>query len=114
MFTGSSAGWWFLISAGIDELCYAAVIPKTEGFTRLWPTLYCGVFIALSLYLLALAVRTLPVGTAYAVWVGIGAVGTAIYGIAFLGEAASAGRIACLLLIIAGVAGLKLFSPGMA
>ena len=114
MFTGANAGWWFLISAGIAEICYAAVIPKTDGFTRLWPTLYCGAFIALSLYLLAMAVRTLPVGTAYAVWVGIGAVGTAVYGIAFLGEAANTGRIACLLLIIAGVVGLKLFSPAMA
>lgn len=111
MFSGSGAGWWLLVAAGLSEICYAAVIPRTEGFTRLWPTLYCGCFIALSLYLLAMAVRTLPVGTAYAVWVGIGAVGTAIYGIAFLGEAASAGRIACLLLIVAGVTGLKLFAP---
>lgn len=114
MFTGANAGWWFLISAGIAEICYAAVIPRTDGFTRPWPTLYCAVFIALSLYLLAMAVRTLPVGTAYAVWVGIGAVGTAVYGILFLGEAASAARIACLLLIVAGVAGLKLFSPALA
>ncbi|MNE18313.1 Quaternary ammonium compound-resistance protein SugE [compost metagenome] len=113
MFSGASAGWWFLISAGICEICYAAAIPRTAGFTRPWPTLYCAVFIALSLYLLALAMRTLPVGTAYAVWVGIGAVGTAIYGITFLGEPANTGRIACLLLIVAGVAGLKLFSPSM-
>lgn len=114
MFSGTSAGWWFLISAGICEICYAAAIPRTEGFTRPWPTLYCALFIGLSLYLLALAMRTLPVGTAYAVWVGIGAVGTAIYGITFLGEAANAGRIACLLLIVAGVVGLKVFSPSMA
>lgn len=111
MFSGTSAGWGLLLLAGISEICYAAVIPKTQGFTRLWPTLYCAFFIGLSLYLLALAVRTLPMGTAYAVWVGIGAVGTAVYGIAFLGEPANAGRIACLMLIIAGVAGLKMFSP---
>ena len=66
MFSGSGAGWWLLVAAGLSEICYAAVIPRTEGFTRLWPTLYCGCFIALSLYLLAMAVRTLPVGTAYA------------------------------------------------
>ncbi|OIN12383.1 DMT family transporter [Oceanisphaera psychrotolerans] len=108
MFNGLGAGWWFLLGAGISEICYAAVIPKTQGFTRLWPTLYCAFFICLSMYLLAQAVRTLPVGTAYAVWVGIGAVGTAVYGMLFLGEAANAGRLACLMLIIAGVVGLKL------
>lgn len=114
MFTGSNAGWWFLISAGICEVCYAAAIPRTAGFTRLWPSLYCVFFICLSMYLLAMAVRTLPVGTAYAVWVGIGALGTAIYGIAFLGEAANLARVACLMLILAGVVGLKLFSPALA
>ncbi len=111
MFSGTSGGWLLLFLAGLAEVCYAAVIPRTEGFTRLWPTLYCGTFIVLSLYLLALATRTLPVGTAYAVWVGIGAVGTAIYGIVYLGEPANVGRVVCLGLIVAGVAGLKLFSP---
>lgn len=111
MFSGSGAGWWLLLGAGLSEICYAAVIPKTQGFTRLWPTLYCGFFIVLSLYLLSLATRTLPVGTAYAVWVGIGAVGTAVYGIAFLGEPANLGRLLCLMLIITGVVGLKVFSP---
>jgi quaternary ammonium compound-resistance protein SugE len=113
MFTGSSSGWWFLLSAGICEICYAAAIPKTNGFTKLWPTLYCAGFIALSLYLLALAVRTLPVGTAYAVWVGIGAVGTAIYGIFYLNEPANLARIGCLALIVGGVIGLKLVSPAV-
>lgn len=111
MFGGSSASWWLLLCAGLSEICYAAVIPRTQGFTRPWPTLYCVFFIGLSLYLLSLATRTLPVGTAYAVWVGIGAVGTAVYGIAFLGEPANLGRISCLMLIVGGVAGLKLFSP---
>lgn len=110
LFSGPSGGWIFLLLAGISEVCYAAVIPRTHGFTRLWPTLYCVFFIVLSLWLLSLAVRTLPVGTAYAVWVGIGAVGTAIYGIVYLGEPSNLGRIACLGLIVAGVAGLKLFS----
>ncbi|EPK4729567.1 DMT family transporter, partial [Pseudomonas aeruginosa] len=102
------AGWWFLLAAGICEICYAAVIPRTDGFTRLWPSLYCAAFIGLSLYLLALAMRTLPAGTAYAVWVGIGAVGTAIYGITYLNESASVARVACLALILCGVVGLKL------
>ncbi|MFI8739942.1 DMT family transporter [Stutzerimonas zhaodongensis] len=111
MFSGSGGGWWFLLMAGLSEICYAAVIPKTDGFTRLWPTLYCAFFIALSLWLLAIATRTLPTGTAYAVWVGMGAVGTAICGIAFFGEPANIARVACLSLIVAGVVGLKLFSP---
>ena len=106
--------WIYLLIAGVLEVVWAFYMKQSEGFTRLWPTLYCALFIGLSLYLLALAMRTLPVGTAYAVWVGIGAVGTAIYGIAFLGEAANTGRIACLALIVAGVVGLKLFSPQLA
>jgi quaternary ammonium compound-resistance protein SugE len=110
MFSGFSSGWGFLLCAGISEICYAAIIPRTQGFTRLWPSLYCAVFIIISLYLLSLAMRTLPVGTAYAVWVGIGAVGTAIYGIAVLNEPAHLARLACLALIVAGVIGLKLVS----
>lgn len=113
MFNGPSAGWLFLVLAGISEICYAAMIPRTEGFTRLWPSLYCGFFIVVSLYLLSMSVRTLPVGTAYAVWVGIGAVGTAIWGILFLGESANPARLVCLSLIIAGVVGLKFFSHGV-
>ena len=109
-FSTNAAGWVFLLLAGLSEICYAAAIPRTHGFTRLWPSLYCGFFIVLSLYLLAQAVRTLPVGTAYAVWVGIGALGTAIYGIVYLNEPADASRLACLGLILAGVVGLKLFS----
>ena len=112
MFTGPSAGWLLVFLAGLSEICYAAIIPRTEGFTRLWPSLHCGFFIVLSLYLLSLSVRTLPVGTAYAVWVGMGAVGTAVWGILFLGESASVARILCLSLIIAGVVGLKFFSAG--
>ena len=110
MFSWLNGGWGFLLCAGIAEICYAAVIPRTQGFTRLWPTLYCASFIILSLYLLALAMRTLPVGTAYAVWVGIGAVGTAIYGMWALDEPTHIARIACLALIVGGVVGLKLVS----
>ena len=97
--------------AGICEIFYAAVMPRTDGFTRLWPSLFCAAFIGLSMYLLSLATRTIPVGTAYAVWVGIGAVGTAIFGILVLGEDRSVLRILCFALIVAGIAGLKVLSP---
>ncbi|WP_422194615.1 DMT family transporter [Aquabacterium sp.] len=101
----------YLVCAGICEIFYAAVMPRTDGFTRLWPSLFCAAFIGLSMYLLSLATRTIPVGTAYAVWVGIGAVGTAIFGILVLGEDRSALRILCFALIVAGIAGLKVLSP---
>jgi quaternary ammonium compound-resistance protein SugE len=103
-------GWMYLILAGLCEIVYAAAMPRTDGFTRLWPSLFCGVFICLSMYLLSLATRHIPVGTAYAVWVGIGATGTAIYGMLFLGEDRSVMRIACFMLILAGIVGLKLIS----
>lgn len=104
-------GWVYLVCAGICEIFYAAVTPRTDGFTRLWPSLFCATFIGLSMYLLSLAARTIPVGTAYAVWVGIGAVGTAIFGILVLGEDRSVLRILCFALIVAGIAGLKVLSP---
>ena len=100
--------WVFLIAAGLCEIFYAAAMPRTEGFTRLWPSLFCGAFIAASMYLLSLATRTIPVGTAYAVWVGIGAVGTAVYGMLALGEDRSVARMACFGLILMGIVGLKL------
>lgn len=105
------SGWGYLLLAGLCEIVYAAAMPRTEGFTRLGPTLFCLLFIAASMVLLAQATRTIPVGTAYAVWVGIGAVGTAAYGMAFLQEPASLGRILSLLLIVAGIVGLKLLTP---
>lgn len=103
-------GWMFLLFAGACEIIYAAVMPRTEGFSRLWPSLFCGLFICLSMYLLSQATRTIPVGTAYAVWVGIGAVGTAIYGMLYLGEDRGLLRILCFMLILAGIVGLKLVS----
>lgn len=109
MIPTASGGWWLLLAAGVCEVCWATAIPRTQGFTRLWPSVYCGLLIVLSLYLLSLATRSLPVGTAYAVWVGVGAVGTALYGMLWLGEAASTPRLVCLVLIVAGVAGLKWF-----
>ena len=100
--------WLFLISAGLCEIIYAAAMPRTQGFTQLWPSLFCVAFIAASMYLLSLATRTIPIGTAYAVWVGIGALGTAVYGMLALGEDRSLARMACFLLILMGIVGLKL------
>lgn len=100
-------GWVFLLLAGISEIFYAAAMPRTDGFTKLWPSVFCAIFISLSMYLLSLAARTIPVGTAYAVWVGIGAIGTAIYGITMLGEDRSILRMLCFGLILAGIVGLK-------
>ncbi|QXZ09088.1 multidrug efflux SMR transporter [Comamonas sp. Y33R10-2] len=102
--------WVYLIAAGLCEIFYAAAMPRTEGFTRLWPSLFCAAFIAASMYLLSLATRSIPVGTAYAVWVGIGAVGTAIYGVMFLGEDRSLPRMACFAMILMGIVGLKFLS----
>lgn len=102
--------WVFLIAAGLCEIFYAAAMPRTEGFTRLWPSLFCGAFIAASMYLLSLATHTIAVGTAYAVWVGIGAVGTAVYGMLALGEDRSVARMACFGLILMGIVGLKLLT----
>ncbi|MCC6143333.1 MAG: quaternary ammonium compound efflux SMR transporter SugE [Candidatus Hydrogenedentes bacterium] len=100
--------WILLIIAGLLEVGWAIGLKYSEGFTRLWPSVFTLLTMALSFFLLATAMRTLPVGTAYAVWTGIGAVGTVILGIFCFGESASLGRLACVALIIAGIAGLKL------
>jgi quaternary ammonium compound-resistance protein SugE len=100
--------WLMLLVAGILEVGWAVGLKYTEGFTKLWATLGTIAAMVVSITLLGLAVKTLPVGTSYAVWVGIGAVGTAIFGIVFLGEPATATRLASLGLIVAGVIGLKL------
>ena len=102
--------WTHLLLAGLFEIGFALGLKHTDGFTRLWPSLGTAAAAAASLYLMTLAMRTIPVGTVYAVWTGIGAVGTALFGIAFLGEPASVGRIVCLALIVSGIVGLKLFS----
>jgi quaternary ammonium compound-resistance protein SugE len=110
-FTPSTAqAWTLLLVAGLLEIGWAVGMKSTEGFTRWGPSVAVLVTALLSFYLLALAMKTLPVGTAYAVWVGIGAVGAAALGIALLGEAPSPPRIASILLIVAGVVGLRLFS----
>jgi quaternary ammonium compound-resistance protein SugE len=106
-----NASWIVLIVAGVLEVCWAVGLKYTEGFTRLWPTVGTAVALVASMALLGLAVKSLPVGTAYAVWVGVGAVGTAILGMVLLGESANAARLASIGLIVAGIVGLKLATP---
>jgi len=103
--------WLILLLAGIFEIGWAIGLKYTDGFTRPWPTLGTIAAMAVSLGLLGVAMKSLPVGTAYAVWVGVGAVGTAILGIVLLGEPANPGRLASLGLIVLGIIGLKLASP---
>ncbi len=100
--------WVYLFFAGLFEIGWAIGLKYTEGFTRLWPTVLTALSMVISLVLLGLALKTLPVGTGYAVWTGIGAVGTVILGIVLLGEPATAGRLVCVGLIVAGILGLKL------
>jgi quaternary ammonium compound-resistance protein SugE len=104
--------WLILVLAGLFEIGGAVGLKFTEGFTRPWPTIGTIAAMAVSLALLGVAMKSLPVGTAYAVWVGVGAVGTAILGIVLLGEPANAGRLLSLALIVAGIVGLKLATPG--
>ena len=101
--------WALLVAAGILEVGWAIGLKYTDGFTRLWPSIWTIAAMVVSMYLLALAARTLPIGTAYAVWVGIGAAGAMLLGMVLLGEPRSAARILCVGLIVAGVVGLKLF-----
>lgn len=103
-------GWLYRLLAVCDEIIYAAAMPRTDGFTRWGPSAFWVIFISASMYLLALATRTIPIGMAYAAGVGIGAVGTAIYGITALGEDRSMLRILCFVLILAGIVGLKLLT----
>lgn len=100
--------WLYLSLAGLFEIGWAIGLKYTQGFTRLAPTALTVVSMVISLGLLGLALKTLPVGTAYAVWTGIGTIGTATLGILLLGEPASALRLACIGLIVAGIVGLKL------
>lgn len=100
--------WLMLLVAGLFEVGWAIGLKYTEGFTRFWPSVGTLVAMVASVGLLGLALRTLPVGTAYAVWTGIGAVGTVVCGIVLLGEPATVARLACVGLIVAGIVGLKL------
>lgn len=101
-------GWTYLCIAGVFEVAWVLGLKYTAGFTRLWPSAATLVTMGVSIYFLSQAVKTLPVGTAYAVWTGIGAVGTVILGMILFGESKGALRLVCIALIIAGIVGLRL------
>jgi quaternary ammonium compound-resistance protein SugE len=103
--------WILLLLAGLSEIGWAVGLKYTEGFSRLWPSVGTITAMIVSMILLGLAVKSLPIGTAYAVWTGIGTVGTAILGIALFGESMSAMRLVCIALIAIGIIGLKIVSP---
>ncbi len=103
--------WIVLVVAGLFEVGWAIGLKYTEGFTRLWPTVWTVISMMISLWLLGIAMKSLPVGTAYSVWVGVGAVGTVVLGIVLFGESTNALRLASVALIVAGIVGLKLASP---
>ena len=102
--------WVLLFVAGLFEVAWAIGLKYTEGFTRWWPSVGTVTAMVVSVVLLGLAMRTLPVGTAYAVWTGIGAVGTVTLGIVLFGEPATVARLACVALIVSGIVGLKITS----
>ena len=104
--------WVVLFVAGLFEIGWAVGLKYTEGFTRFWPTVASAVSMIVSLGLLGVALRTLPLGTAYAIWTGVGTVGTVLLGIALFGESAGVLRLACVGLILAGIVGLKLVPAG--
>jgi quaternary ammonium compound-resistance protein SugE len=100
--------WALLVCAGLFEIGWAIGLKYTEGFSRLWPSIGTGLAMVISVVLLALAMKTIPVGTAYAIWTGIGAVGTVALGIVLFGEPATVARLLCVGLIVCGIVGLKL------
>ena len=102
--------WFILFVAGLFEIVWAVGLKYTDGFTRLWPSVGTAASMAISAVLLSIALKTLPVGTGYAIWVGIGAVGTAIAGVVLFGESVSTLKIVSVELLVAGMAGLKLSS----
>lgn len=103
--------WAYLVIAGLLEVAWAVGLKYTAGFSRLWPSVFTLATMAGSVGMLGLALRTLPLGTAYAVWTGIGTVGTAVFGMLVLGEPAGALRLLSIGLIVAGIVGLKLLAP---
>jgi len=103
--------WIILVVAGLFEVGWAIGLKYTEGFSRLWPTIGTVFAMVMSVWLLSVAMRSLPVGTAYSIWVGVGAAGTVILGIVLLGEPANAARLISVALIIIGIVGLKLATP---
>lgn len=107
-----STAWLLLLAAGLLEVVWAIGLKYTEGFSRITPSVITIAAMVGSVWLLALALKSIPVGTGYAVWTGIGAVGTAILGIVLFSEPATAARLSCIGLIVAGIFGLKLVSGG--
>src|SRR5512139_1626726 len=107
---GRAMAWTVLVVAGLFEIAWAIGLKYTDGFTRVVPSVLTVAAMVVSVVCLALALKSIPVGTGYAVWTGIGAVGTAILGIVLFGESAGAARLACIGLIVAGIVGLKLVS----
>ena len=103
--------WIILVIAGLFEVGWVIGLKYTEGFTRLWPSVWTVLAMIISLWLLGIAVKSLPVGTAYAIWVGVGAVGTVALGIVLFGEPADSARLISIGLIIVGIVGLKLATP---
>lgn len=103
--------WFYLFAAGLFEIGWAVGLKYTDGFTRLVPTTWTVLSMVVSLWLLGLALKTLPLGTAYAIWTGVGTIGTVLFGIALLGESANPLRLACVALIVTGIIGLKAVSP---
>ena len=101
--------WIVLVISGLLETTWAIALERSHGFTRPWPTTVFAVALAFSMAGLGYALREIPVGTGYAVWVGIGAVGTAVIGMGWLGESTNLPRVLCLLLVVAGVIGLKIY-----
>lgn len=103
--------WVYLLIAGLLEVAWAIGIKYTEAWTRFWPSIATGICMVFSFYFLSLAIKELPIGTAYVVWTGIGAAGTAILGIVLFREPAGAARLVCLALIVAGIVGMRLLAP---
>lgn len=102
--------WWYLLGAGLFEIVWASSLKSTEGFTRLWPSLGTVTAMIASFLFLGEALKTIPVGTGYAVWTGIGAAGTAVVGMVLFGESRDVLRLLCLLIIMAGIIGLRISS----
>jgi quaternary ammonium compound-resistance protein SugE len=103
--------WVILVTAGLFEVGWAIGLKYTDGFTRLWPTIWTVLAMIISLWLLGVAMKSLPVGTAYSIWVGVGSVGTVILGIVLFGEPANTARLISVAFIIVGIIGLKLATP---
>jgi quaternary ammonium compound-resistance protein SugE len=102
--------WFILIIAGVFEICWAVGLKYSDGFTKFWPSVFTVVSMILSFVLLSFSIKEIPLGTAYAVWTGIGAVGTAILGIFLFSESSELIRLFFIFLIVAGIAGLKIYS----